>query len=239
MKVLILWSGGIESTALLKWVLENTEAEVFTHYIHNLTPSASERCDAEISCMSWMTPRLQNIRFFTQTPLSTFSYWGQTEPADYIHHGLKGLEAMRLAGCDLFIRANCEEDQWSKSPDRKTYNRRVNYPGHWTIDRRAVIEPHLRPGEEKDKVYINLKIAEQPKTWHTSYLGDLLHLTHSCRAPRLGEQCNVCRSCKEREAAIQGTSAVPAIANRIASEGVPGKEVYTRRHWQEDTGQLK
>lgn len=64
-KVLILWSGGVDSTALLKWHLEQTNCEVHAHHVKLLNRGGM--VDKQLKSVEDMEPILQKIKPFKFT----------------------------------------------------------------------------------------------------------------------------------------------------------------------------
>lgn len=64
-KVLILWSGGVDSTALLKWHLEQTNCEVHAHYLKLLNRGDLNKRQEE--AVTSIEPILQKIKSFKFT----------------------------------------------------------------------------------------------------------------------------------------------------------------------------
>ncbi len=65
-KVMILWSGGIDSSAMLKMYLERTDYEIFATKIIYKSKSncCNDRIDKELQAIAKLKPKLQAIRPF-------------------------------------------------------------------------------------------------------------------------------------------------------------------------------
>ena len=61
-KVLILWSGGVDSTALLKWHLEQTNCEVHAHHVKLLNRGGM--VNKQLNAIKNIEPMLQKIKPF-------------------------------------------------------------------------------------------------------------------------------------------------------------------------------
>ncbi len=63
--ILILWSGGIDSTAYLKWYLENTTHNIVAHHVFYSLTNNQQRQQKEREAIAKLLPKLQEIRKFT------------------------------------------------------------------------------------------------------------------------------------------------------------------------------
>lgn len=230
MRLLVQWSGGIESTSLLKWFLSNADHEVIAHKITvKGRHTGSLRLQQEEAAIEKLTPLLCSIRPFV-VHRSEVSICGGS--ADLMERSLQWpmtIAALTYLHCDQTYRGMCREDVW----DRQWIN------GGWHYsDANPVKDMKLRRKQWIERVLGGVLAADRmssfdgrtvhdvapwhetyewPKADHCRYLGDLLPLTWSCRRPQEGEPCGQCHSCVERAAAVRGTSSVPAVATSLAT----------------------
>lgn len=220
-RVMVLWSGGVESTSLLKYLLKNAVVPVVAHHIRHFNPDG--RVDAEDAAIAKLSPKLRNIRDFEYSSSELSICKGLAFGMDYAVQYPIGLIAMRYHHCCRLFRAGCLEDDWDKAnmPNgRYVYKRESDVPG-FSHERRATsLAGLLRPGEEPSQIAPYLQFYSHPKAWHWTYLGELAELTWSCRKPtRDGLECGVCHACKERAAAKAGTSVIPEIGEMLTRLG--------------------
>lgn len=213
MRIMILWSGGIESTSLLKNALETSDDDVVAHHIRMHNPE--RRMDAELSAIAALAPELHMIRQFEYTHSEVSVCMGEAHPMDYEVQYPLGLIAMRHMRCQRLFRAGCAEDDWDHwgEPDGTQHVRKVaGGPGASHRRRAETLRALLREGEDPHVIAPYLDFYQKKKAWHCKYLGDLLPLTWSCRKPRDVKPCGICHSCLERGAATLGTSWIYELA---------------------------
>ncbi len=206
---MILFSGGVESTALLKFHLENSGHEIFAHYIkiHNIE---SSRIQYEQRAIKTLLPLLQNIRPFDYSESEVNVCNGLTFPHDCDFHFPIGAIAMHHKGCHQLHRAQCLEDSYQHG--NGTHTRKFGM--QWGFkERRKKLEAFLYSPEKIDDVAPWLPQYEWPKATHMKYLGELAQHTWSCRTPVNDMECGKCHSCIERTAALNGRSAIKDIDN--------------------------
>ena len=206
MRTMIMWSGGVESTSLVKRYLEATDHEVFTHYVR--MNSREGRMKYEDAAVAALLPRLQAIRPFHHDSSSLELIGGQGLAWDFQVLYPIGLVAMRHHRCTQIHRGLCQEDNWHRQeglkPMRNPFGKNKEHR-HGTL-RRACL--HMLPGDETlDSVAPFLPEYEWPKALHWANLGELAELTWSCRRPLPnGATCGRCHACTDRAAAKRGTS---------------------------------
>ena len=213
MKVLLLWSGGVESTSLLKHLLENTNDEVYAHWIK--MDNIENRWRNESKAIETLLPLLRSIRPFHFDTSETKICEGKARPMDYSVQYSIGIMAMYYHNCERIYRAGCAEDDFDHG---LLYNKLVHRnpnpdePGFSHRRRAKTLESMLAVGADGNEVAPWLEYYAHPKAWHVKYLGDLFQHTWSCRTPINDKECGHCHTCLERRAAIYGTSNIPEIA---------------------------
>lgn len=209
MRVGLLFSGGVESASLAKWILTETDWELRLHHValHN----SEKRASAEGRAVRALAARLNTIRSFGLTFSSVSLGGGKVTPMDYaILYPIAHAVASH-SGCQHITRGWCQEDNWV---------RRRKLDGSWAVDpvrdnarwhrQLRVLEGYV---DDVTDYCLWLPPHEWTKAEHYSYLGSWAQLTHSCRTPVDGRACGRCFSCACRTAAQAGTSAIPALAH--------------------------
>ena len=201
MNIMILWSGGVESTSLMKWYLENTDDQIFAHYIKIDNPERSRRL-YELTAISRLIKPLERIRPFVYSVSSISICSGQAMTYDYKIHNAVGVMAMYHHNCKQLLRAHSLEDQYSREllPDGSMKVTAYDHGDRWAGYRMRVrtMQPLLRDGDIAEQIQPFHVNYTQPKQWHMDYLGDLFQHTWSCRLPVEGQPCMKCHSCLER-----------------------------------------
>ena len=195
MKVLILWSGGVESTSLLKQYLCDTQDEIFAHYILMDNPEKA-RIPLELAAIEILLPMLQRIRHFEYSTSRLSICNGKAFPNDIHVHAFIGVQAMYHKGCTQLLRAQCLEDDIIKTTVDGVHTVLDTYNGFET--KQAKLKPFLKGSDTPESVYPIHPSYAWPKKQHIEYLGDLFQYTHSCRRPVNGKECGKCHSCIER-----------------------------------------
>lgn len=203
-----MWSGGVESTAMLKHYLETTEHEVFAHYIrHN---SREGRMVHEDAAVAALRPLLERIRPFHYSTSALELVGGQGLAWDFQVMYPIALVAMRHFRCEQINRGLCQEDNWHRQGARY-YRNPFGGGAHRHHTLRQALAHMMQGTETLDTVAPMLPEYEWPKARHWASLGELAPLTWSCRRPANGVPCGKCHSCLDRVAAILGTSDIPEV----------------------------
>lgn len=209
MRIMFMWSGGVESTATIKHRLETTDDELFVHYIrHN---SREGRMRYEDAAVDALLPLLRKIRplHYSESSLSLIGGHGLAWDFQVLYP--IALVAMRHFKCEQINRGLCQEDNWHRQGARY-YRNQFGNGAHRHHTLRSALAHMLQGAETLDSVAPMLPEYEWPKAKHWQVLGDLGPLTWSCRRPRIdGVPCGQCHSCRDRAAAILGTSDIPDV----------------------------
>lgn len=203
--ILVQWSGGVESTSWLLHFLRDTSCIVTAHYVRMI--NAENRHPQEDAAISRLKPLLRNVRSFgfTSSELALVDGKGIYEDAQFQYP--ISLVAARNVGATRIYRAYCLEDRWIRYADGRREKRQEFCTHH------KILSGFLNPPENLDGLCPPHYYSTKSKAWHWRNLGDLAHLTWSCRRPKFGMPCGSCHSCLEREAAKSGTSHIKEVAD--------------------------
>lgn len=208
MRILLQWSGGVESTSLLQFFLQNSRHEVVAHYVRMITNE--NRWPQEDLAIAMLKPHLRTIRpfQFSVSELSLISGQGLGEDAQ-LQFPIS-LIAARHHRVDRIYRAYCLEDDWFRYRDLITVVKRETVNDHHKI-----LSGFLYKHEVLESLCPPHPLNRMSKAWHWRHLGDLANLTWSCRRPVKDAACGRCHSCLERAAAMRGTSNIKEIADLL------------------------
>lgn len=215
MRVLVLWSGGVESTSLLKWVLTETDWTVHAHHIR--IDSKEAKLDMEERAIHALLPRLNRIRQFGITYSSVSVCSGLARPPESWLLYPIGAAAAQHKGARALLRGWCSEDNFTRIADAATghvVRTELRHPrgqfGRWSEQLRALV-PFVPPDQRLYNFAMWTETHEWAKAQHWAALGDWAQFTWSCRQPKNGKPCGHCRACSERKAAQEGRSTIAEI----------------------------
>jgi hypothetical protein len=193
MKTLVLWSGGVESTSLLKHLLETTDDEI--HAVHIYNPTIVGRAHLEWTAVNRLYPRLNFIRPFALDKVDVHLPWivrdGEIQIAilPALIYGLRP---------DRFLRGLCAED-WEDGRGG-VYGAP---PGPLVINEHVYAWVnnvfHDKWASSEDLSPLSFSHLRFTKKEHMLYLSDLLELTWSCLTPQIGQPCGRCSACMARK----------------------------------------
>lgn len=185
MKAVVLWSGGVESTSLLKWCLESTHWDIVAHHIGLRT--VENRHYAEMVAVSDLVGPLSQIRAFEVSSSAVSVCDGLGICGDYMLIYPIGLAALRYHNAEFMLRGWCREDDRDGPPGPD---------GRWANQLRAL--QGCLPAEAFASTYCPwVNPCNWTKAEHIKNLGKLFELTHSCRTPDLhGKACGRCSTCQ-------------------------------------------
>ena len=217
MRVMVLWSGGVESTSLLKWVLMRTDWQVHAHHVR--LDNGERRADMEDRALHALLPRLTTLRKFSGISYSSVSVCaGHATPPDYWLLYPIGAAAAQHKRCDMLLRGWSAEDDWTRfvSHDGKRTSHELRHErgehGRWA-DQLEVLRPFVPDWTTPAGYCPYLEPHGWTKAEHMAHLGDWAQHTWSCRRPKANRPCGECFSCHAREAAVKGRSAIPALCH--------------------------
>lgn len=193
--VLVMWSGGIDSTYVLTRLLHESEQPLYAHHVQ--ITNATQRHPKEAGAVDALFPRLRGIRDFHLS----------TSAVDFRHlHELTHMIPFDMqvvcAHAGAFFRSM--EIGAKRTVARWTIGTHKD-EGHWG-ERWHAIEPAVAamawpatPGE----FFLLEPLATKQE--EMAYLEDrgLLDHTWYCRMPRAGEPCRKCTPCTD-VAAVRG-----------------------------------
>jgi 7-cyano-7-deazaguanine synthase in queuosine biosynthesis len=184
-----MWSGGLDSTAALVWMLENTNDDIHAHHIY--LQNRENRAQAEQVASENMLAYLEkNYRPF----LYTESKWEMEGFVPY----------------DIFVYAAQASFLCCGRRGRKSYKRLVtgsikSFRHRVSLDRRREVANNIfKAGTSHLKEYKNVEwfkplVNMTKEEVYQSLPKDLRSLTWSCRFPRYVEEhaqvCGKCPSC--------------------------------------------
>jgi len=208
--MLLMWSGGVESTSLLKQLLTETDEKV--NAVHVSCPTSAGRVHLEWGAVCKLEPRLQQIRPFTLHRVD-ISFPFDVRDSEVQVVVLPAL--LRHLGETQFMKGLCLED-WkdeagyagpamTEATNRARFGRRIAdlVLGYMQHDKNHYAGVDLI--DWKQKTWEDLSPYHESMHWHKAehmrYLGpELLALTWSCLTPVRGSPCGECGTCKLRSA---------------------------------------
>ena len=178
MRTLVLFSGGVESTSLMKYLLTRTTDEIVA--VHIFAPNSLNRAKLEWDAATDLIQKLQSLRHFEPKHVGIYMPWDTCDPevqCTVIPGLMKGSKA------DRFLRGLCKEDLYP-SGRHENRDRLVEWCKFW-LKTDADISP-------------DLPMFYWPKKEHMEYIKEYLPYTYSCLSPKDGVACGECRSCRLR-----------------------------------------
>lgn len=183
MSVLVMLSGGIDSTYLLARSLRETKGAVQAHHIHLVNPEGRHEAEAE-ACRKIVEFCRRNYRDFTYSE-STVIRSGPSFGLDIMTVALEaGVVAANMSQWpQRWMVGDCAED---RSNPLDTPKRR----GHIEAIMAASCFPKAPPHYQIYPVRAKRKLA--------GYMGpELTSLCWSCRTPVDGNPCGECKACEQ------------------------------------------
>ena len=191
-RMIVMWSGGIDSTFKLAYLLKETEYQVHAHHVHLVNHEG--RHAAEAAACRALRPKLRAIRDFAYTQSRIDHRQHQHLPFD-----------MAVVAFEAGVVA-------------RTGNGRGGEPfTHWTIGTHKA-EGHYQRRFDLYEPMVNAVCFPQDypafemgtvvtKHEEMAYLDDLGLLADCwfCRTPRAGKPCRTCGSCVEVKRARRQT----------------------------------
>ena len=193
-KVLILWSGGIDSTSILKQYLEKTNYIIYALNINYITLVSKQRVNEEQKSINKLLPELLKIRDFKFIKLD-YSLESVVILSDMIHLGTLSLS--------IASQYNINEIILSVVSDaRENQDFYINN----TLNSLNIITNTMFEYHKNKNYWIVLPIFIIPKFYNTKEiyikeLGYLFELTWSCRVAK-GSPCGKCEPCQHIKRSI-------------------------------------
>ena len=190
-KIAILWSGGVDSSSVLKQYLESTNYDILAIHINYVTPNQDGRFVFEQAAVMRLLPELRKIRSFDYTTLN-INYEKDIYSGDLILFAAPIFVLAASTGCSEIIIGFVSDIRKNQSFYVKNKLFAMNNIGEII----ARFDNYKRvPRFKKPSIGIYSK-----KSDYISKLGDLFGLTHWCRNPtdiKEGEQgCGHCMPCR-------------------------------------------
>ncbi len=205
----LMWSGGVESTSLLKLLLETTNEPIMAHFVR-MDYQEDRKTLVEDTVIAHLLPEMTKIRSFKLYKSYVQIADHTVTPADHEILYPFALLTHRAHRCSASYRALCAEDakNWNLDP----------IPYHaW---RAGLVAPMLKSSETLESVLPFHYTYAWPKSKHLENLGALAELTMSCHNPIRGKPCNHCKKCAERRIAM-GVPVRDLIPNPITNHSGP------------------
>lgn len=200
--MLLLFSGGVESTSLLKWLLTTTDQPVTA--VHIYCPNSVGRAHLEWGAVTRLEPKLQAIRPFVLHRVD-MHFPFDVRDSEVQLSVLPAL--MRHLGERQFVKGLCLED-WKdedgyRGPNMTPDTARARFGRRMAEAVQAYFEYDTRPLNDTlfryrdwHEVSPFLPPMLWPKAQHIEHLGDLYPLTWSCLKPIGGVPCGQCGTCR-------------------------------------------
>lgn len=202
--MLVLLSGGVESTALLKYYLAETQEPVTA--VHIYCPNElSKRAHLEWAAVERILPYLYAIRPFVFHRVD-ISFPFPVRDSEVQVTVLPAL--LRHTGERQFVRGHCLEDWHDEAgyqgppmtPDtaRARFGRRIAelVLGYLQYDNRGYPTAQHKPPATWQELSPYVPQMMYPKKWHMEYIKELLPLTWSCLSPVQDKPCGTCGTCR-------------------------------------------
>ncbi len=191
MRYLVMWSGGVDSTYALAWLLANTDHQIHAHHVH--INNWENRSEAEHRAIKALLPRLNAIRPFTH------SFTGHDNGEIlYIPYDM----AIVCFHAGLVIR----EFNGKKAPFDAWTIGTHKAEGHWGA-RWNDIEPAVKAAafhsihKHLPEFELPILVEKKDEIIFLKAKG-LYEYCFYCRAPKNGQSCGSCKACGEVERAL-------------------------------------
>jgi len=194
--MLVMWSGGIDSTYTLAKLLKETNHNIFAHHIclHNF----ERRGNAEVKALKELMPKLQAIRPFTYTENLIDDSRMPTMVYDMAR---VCFEAGAVSKAFYHYPVPVKLDKWTIG----THEAEGHWYERWEFIKHATRAAEWSPGREE---YIDFELQPMvTKREEMDYLKslDMLDSCWYCRTPtyimadKVYIACGKCKTCKEVE----------------------------------------
>jgi 7-cyano-7-deazaguanine synthase in queuosine biosynthesis len=197
-KVVVLWSGGVESTSLLLWALQQPDTEVHAHFVELQNQERRHLCERR--AVNRLRRLLPANLVVTRSAITIMEGQATAIDAEVLYP--IGRVVARHVGAERVLRGWCAEDEWHRGSGAPPMKWRGPCTRFETIARRVL-------GDEAETLTPWLpELYTKAKAWHWANLGELAQHTWSCRRPVNDEPCGLCHACTERVLAAKGQSAL-------------------------------
>lgn len=190
-KIAILWSGGVDSTSVLKQYLEKTQFQIVAIHIDYYYPNQDDRHKYEADAVIQLLPKLQKIRPFEYTSIN-LHYFKNLYSGDLILFAAPVFVQTASMGCKEIIIGFVRDIRYNQD----FYVKNKLFAMNSICEVIAKFDKYRRMCRYKKPmqgIYANKKTYIQN-------LGDLFQYVHWCRNPSQiepGEKgCGVCMPCK-------------------------------------------
>lgn len=190
-KVAILWSGGVDSTSVLKQYLEATNFRILVIHLNYVTPNQDERYIYEMEAVNRMLPKLKEIRDFEYTTLN-LGFEKDIFSGDLILFAASVFVLAASQGCKEIIIGFVSDIRKNQS----FYVKNKLFAMNSLCEVIAKFDNYKRIPRFKKPI----KGIYGSKSYYIEKLGEVFPLTHWCRNPteiKQGEHgCGHCMPCK-------------------------------------------
>lgn len=202
--MLVLFSGGVESTALMKYYLTETTEPVTACHIY-CPNRLSNRAHLEWKAVTDLLPHLQAMRPFTFHRID-LNFPFVVRDSEVQVSVLPAL--LRHTGEKSFVRGLCLEDWHDASgyrgPEMNQHTARARFGRrmaemvlkYLSYDGNGYPTPDHLPATTWDELSPFVPQMLYPKKWHIEYIGDLFPLTWSCLSAVNDQPCGTCSTCR-------------------------------------------
>lgn len=188
--ILVMWSGGIDSTYVLTKLLKETDMKIFAHHIY--LKNIENRQAKEAEAIEKLIKKLGAIRKFN----FTWNWIDDTVMPTMVYDMARVcFEAGAVSKAFYHYKKPFIIDKWTIGTNKEE--------GHWQ-ERWDVITSATRAAEWSPgrKDYIRFELQPMvPRAEEMKYLDSLSLLQDCwyCRRPKEGKPCSVCPTCLEVE----------------------------------------
>jgi 7-cyano-7-deazaguanine synthase in queuosine biosynthesis len=190
-KIAILWSGGVDSTSVLKQYLEKTKFEIVAIHVDYIYPNQDERHKKEMEAVHELLPQLQKIRPFQYTEIDLV-YRENLYSGDLILFAAPVFVQAASMGCKEIIIGFVKDIRYNQD----FYVKNKLFAMNSICEVIAKFDKYKRMCRYKKP----MQGIYSDKKKYIEELGDLFSLVHWCRNPsliHLGEKgCGICMPCK-------------------------------------------
>ena len=190
-KIAILWSGGVDSTSVLKQYLEKTSFDIVAIHVNYYYINQDDRCSEEKSAVLNMLPKLQAIRKFKYVDID-LKYRTNIYSGDLILFASPVFVQAASLGCKEIIIGFVRDIRFNQD----FYVKNKLFAMNSICEVIAKFDKYKRMCRYKKP----MQGIYSDKLSYINRLGDLFINTHWCRNPSLikkGEKgCGICMPCR-------------------------------------------
>jgi 7-cyano-7-deazaguanine synthase in queuosine biosynthesis len=190
-KIAILWSGGVDSTAVLKQYLEKTKLDILAIHVDYYYPNMDNRNEYENKAIKTILPKLQEIRNFEYTTIR-LKYFKPLYSGDLILFAAPVFVQAASMGCKEIIIGFVKDIRYNQD----FYVKNKLFAMNSICEVIAKFDKYKRMCRYKKP----MKGIYNGKKGYIENLDYLMEFVHWCRNPsniKEGEKgCGICMPCK-------------------------------------------